>query len=394
MRSLFRNNQPLKRFFFGQFIQRTSDWIDIIVLNWAILHITHDPMALALLNMMRLLPQLIFVFITGKVVDCVQAIKLMYTVHTFNILLTVILCISFYEQQLYIIYVVIAVRAYIQSIDNIQRNKALPNFTTTDQLKQIISMNALLINITRIIGPFIGGILLAYTTYELLLFIQVLSSLGVILLNRTLPMPQYKQFKKHNVIQYFKSHKVILHIMITSIFSMFFGFSFTIVLPVIVKQTLNQEAIMYAVYTAVLAFGSVTVLMCFMNQHKQTTIQSLIKWSILFALSILMMMVQQTYVFIIAIFMMGFASQGFRTTHRVLVQQYTEEQYKGTVLSFTMMDRGFIPLGGMLLTYLYTTYGINVMYITMFFGLMCVTLLSIYMKREEKRDGTYLQSVE
>ncbi|MDJ1112436.1 MFS transporter [Macrococcus sp. S115] len=393
MRSLLRNNQPLQRFFLGQLIQRTSDWIDIIVLNWAILQITHDPMALALLNMMRLLPQLIFAFITGKVVDCMQAIKLMYTVHACNILLTVILCFSFYERQLYMIYAVIAVRAYVQSIDNIQRNKVLPNFTAADKLKQIISMNALLINITRIIGPFIGGILLAYTTYELLLLIPVLSSVCVILLNKTLPH-QNVQYKEHNIVQYFKTHKVILHIMITSMISMFFGFSFTIVLPIIVKQTLNQGALMYAVYTAVLALGSVTVLMCFMDQHKQTTICALNQWSVLFSLSIVMMLVQHTYIFMIAIFIMGFASQGFRTTHRVLVQQYTEEQYKGTVLSVTMMDRGFIPLGGMMLTYLYTTFGINVMFTTMFIGLVCVTLLCIYMKWEEKRDGTYIQSVK
>ncbi|WP_414053108.1 MFS transporter [Macrococcus animalis] len=275
-----------------------------------------------------------------------------------------------------------------------QRNKVLPSFTTPEKLKQIISMNALLINITRIIGPFIGGILLAYIAYESLLLIPIISSVCIILLNRKLPEMSSVQHRQHHMMQYFKDHKIILHIMLTSIISMFFGFSFTVILPIIVKHTMHQDALMYAFYTAVLALGSVVVLIGFMNQYKTTTIQSLVFWSIIFTLSIVMMLSQNIYVFTIAIFMMGIASQGFRTTHRVLVQKYTEDAYKGTVLSITMMDRGFIPLGGMLLSYIYTSYGTTMMYSTMAIGLICVTILCLYMKWKEKRDETYIPIIK
>jgi len=391
---LLKNNKPLQRFLKGQLIQRTSDWIDIIVLNWAILHVTHQPMALAILNMMRLLPQLLFALVTGKIVDLMGAKHLMYWVHILNIMLTIFLCISFYNHHLLLIYSIIAIRAYIQSIDNIQRNKVLPGFTTSDKLKQVISMNALLINVTRIIGPFIGGVFLAYVDAELLLLIPIISSLCVLLLNKQLPESKLKQRNKHKITQYLKHHKVIIHIMLTSIISMFFGFSFTIVLPIIVKHTLHQGAIVYALYTAILALGSVTVLLLFMNHNSQSSIQSLICWATIFTVSIALMMSHNSYIFLIAIFIMGFGSQGFRTTHRVLVQQYTKEEYKGSVLSITMMDRGFIPLGGMMMTYIFTTYGAQLMYWTMLLGLILMTLVCLYMKWEDKRDETYLPDIK
>ncbi|WP_414053214.1 MFS transporter [Macrococcus equi] len=394
MHLLLNNNKPLQRFLAGQLIQRTSDWIDIIVLNWAILHVTHQPMALAILNMMRLLPQLLFALVTGKIVDLMRTKQLMYSVHILNIVLTIFLCISFYEQHILSIYSIIALRAYIQSIDNIQRNKVLPGFTTSDKLKQIISMNALLINVTRIIGPFIGGMLLVYFDVELLLLIPVISSLCVLILNKQLPESQLKQRNKYKIMQYLNNNKVIIHIMLTSIISMFFGFSFTIVLPIIVKHTLHQGAIVYALYTAILALGSVTVLLIFMNHNSQSSIQSLIFWAVLFTVSIALMMSQNTYIFLIAIFIMGFGSQGFRTTHRVLVQQYTQDEYKGSVLSITMMDRGFIPLGGMMMTYIYTTYGAELMYLTMLIGLIFMTLVCLYMKWEDKKDGTYIPDIK
>ncbi|WP_414052206.1 hypothetical protein [Macrococcus animalis] len=104
MRNLLMFNSTLQRFFIGQTLQRTSDWIDIIVLNWAILHLTQDPMALATLNMMRLLPQLIFAILTGKIVDLMDTVKLMYSVHLLNIIFTVLICISFYTHHLFSIY--------------------------------------------------------------------------------------------------------------------------------------------------------------------------------------------------------------------------------------------------------------------------------------------------
>ena len=391
MRTFIKENKALQRFLLGQIIQRTSDWIDIIVLNWVMLHIFKDPMSIAWLNAARLLPQLLLSMITGKLVDCLKSNVLLYFTQSSIFICTIVIMLSFYTQNLLSIYIFVAVRAYFQSVDNVQRNKVLPYFVSQSYLKQIISLNALIINLTRIIGPFIGGLLLGLFDDYVLLLIPMLSSICVVLLNKTLPDNQCERTNQHQIMKYLKNHPLIVHIMISSILSMLFGFSFTILLPMIVKYSFQQSATMYALYTALIAAGSVIVLSMFIKSKRTCSIQTLLFWSVIFTISVVMLMVAtHPYFVMISLFVMGFASQGFRTTHRVLVQQHTSEQYKGAVLAVTMMDRGFIPIGGVLLTYIYKTFGINVTYMTMLLGLVLMTLMCIYMLKEVRNNASYI----
>lgn len=178
---------PYTRFISAQCLARTIDWVDIIALNWITLQLTGSAIYIAYINFARLIPQLVFAFVIGKMIDRISSTKLMYLIHLANIVLTVGVVGAFWQQwNIYLILVIIMARSFFQAIDTIQRNALIPSFVTEEKLHKAISLNALILNVSRLIGPFIGGLLLGAISSYIVLALPIVGSICVILLNLSL----------------------------------------------------------------------------------------------------------------------------------------------------------------------------------------------------------------
>lgn len=378
---------PYHRFISSQCIARTIDWVDIIALNWITLQLTGSAIYIAYINFARLMPQLAFAFIIGKLIDTVSSTKLMYIIHLFNMLLTVSVVCAFWQKwNIYIILFIIMVRSFFQAIDTIQRNALIQSFVSPDRLHKAISLNALILNLARLIGPFLGGLLLAQFNSNVVLSLPILGSLMVILLNQTLPEVHHQKKAKHKIWSYLSSQPVIILLMLSSVFSMLFGFSYTIILPSIVDEQFGSRTMIYSLFTAMIAAGSIIILLIFMHSKDMNSIKSLKLWTVIFIITIvLLMFIKDIYLYAAVLLLMGFASQAFRTTNRILVQQHVEAKYRGSVLSISMMDKGFIPLGGILLSFIFEQFNIQIVYITMISGLLLTLICVMLMINKENQ---------
>ena len=101
------------------------------------------------------------------------------------------------------------------------------------------------------------------------------------------------------------------------------------------------------------------------------------------------MFIHQAWLYAIVLVLMGFASQAFRTTNRILVQKWVEPKYRGSVLSISMMDKGFIPLGGILLSFIFEHLGLHVVYMTTIVGLILTLLCVLLMFTKEHDYGAH-----
>ncbi|WP_323703736.1 MFS transporter [Mammaliicoccus sp. Dog046] len=380
---------PYRRFISAQCIARTIDWMDIIALNWITLQLTGSAVFIAYINFARLMPQLAFAFIIGKIIDTVRSTKLMYIIHIANIVLTICIVSAFVQSwNIWIILLCVMVRSFFQAIDTVQRNALIQSFVTADKLHKAISLNALILNISRLIGPFIGGLLLTSINPNFVLSLPIIGSICVILLNQQLPEVHQRNKTKHKIWSYLKTQPIIVFLMLSSVCAMLFGFSYTIILPSIVDASFDKQTMIYSLFTAMIAAGSIIILCIFMRSSKLTSIKCLWIWSILFIVTIvLLMFIQQTYLYAIVLLFMGLVSQAFRTTNRILVQKYVDAQYRGSVLSISMMDKGFIPLGGILLSFVFEHLGLNMVYLTMICGLLLSLLFVSLMIKKENQYG-------
>ncbi|MFI3546089.1 MFS transporter [Mammaliicoccus sciuri] len=380
---------PYHRFVSSQFIARTIDWVDIIALNWITLQMTGSAVYIAYINFARLMPQLAFAFIIGKIIDTVSSTKLMYIIHCANMLFTVCVVYAFWQKwNIYLILSIIMVRSFFQAIDTIQRNALIQSFVTPDKLHKAISLNALILNIARLTGPFIGGILLAQLNSNIVLSLPIIGSLMVMLFNQTLPEIHHEKKSRHKIWSYLRQQPVIVMLMLSSVLSMLFGFSYTIILPSIVDEQFGSRTMIYSLFTAMIAAGSIMILVIFMRTKNMNTMKSLKRWAMIFTLTIIILMfIHDTYLYAAVLLIMGLASQAFRTTNRILVQQLVEAKYRGSVLSISMMDKGFIPLGGILLSFIFEQFNLQIVYITMVVGLLIMVICVMFMINKENQYG-------
>jgi hypothetical protein len=105
--------------------------------------------------------------------------------------------------------------------------------------------------------------------------------------------------------------------------------------------------------------------------------------TLLFGLSLLAFTVSRTLpLAVLAIFLAGLAGQAYRTTSRITLQSKVPDQLRGRILSIALMDRGFIPVGAVLLGAVADMAGAAWAGAVMGGGCLIVTLAVVSRRRE------------
>ena len=109
--------------------------------------------------------------------------------------------------------------------------------------------------------------------------------------------------------------------------------------------------------------------------------------SILFGISLLVSISPNMIIFFISVFLIGLFSQWARTTNRIYFQHRVKSEHRGKILSVVMMDRGMIPLGAMIMSFLTEYIGIIETFIIMGLSTVIITLVFGMMNRQRKNGG-------
>ncbi|RIO70742.1 MFS transporter, partial [Mammaliicoccus sciuri] len=109
--------------------------------------------------------------------------------------------------------------------------------------------------------------------------------------------------------------------------------------------------------------------------------------SVLFGVSLLCTISSNTYLLFISLFFIGLFSQWARTTNRIYFQHRVEPEHRGKILSVIMMDRGMIPLGAMMMSFLAELIGIIETFIIMGMSTFVIALLFSAITRRQRKNG-------
>ena len=98
-------------------------------------------------------------------------------------------------------------------------------------------------------------------------------------------------------------------------------------------------------------------------------------------------LMNESYTLVLAfMFLIGLASQYYRTLSRVILQLNVDERYRGRVLSIALMDRGYIPLGALLVGWIGSVWGVVSAGLFMGIG-CCLSTVVIALLRKDLWKG-------
>jgi len=386
-------SKSFNTFMAGSLISRVGDWMDLVALNWAVLQFTNSPIHLGIMNACRLVPTFLLSVPAGIMADRFDRRKLLIWLQVGMMLLTFVLGFLLANgPSFWLFALIVTIRSMLAAMDPPIRNALIPNLVPQSSMASALAVNTMIINLSRIIGPAIAGILLGITNIANLFYLNAWGTFAV-LLSLAIIRVDYQSIKNKDndekitikeAIDFVRKKPSVQSLLILAIVPMVFGFPYTTMTPLFAKELLHLGPEGFGVLLSISSIGAI-IGTSWLSIGKEIieTGKWLIYSIIGFGLSLLLFIGTNNYLVAgLAMFLVGLTSQTYRTLSRITLQKQVPDHLRGRIMSIALMDRGFIPLGALLIGAIASSLGI--LWAGSVMGLGCIlTTLMIVLKRRE-----------
>jgi MFS family permease len=356
-RSLRSYNYRL--FFFGQMISLTGTWMQTIAQAWLVLDITRSPLALGTVTMLQFLPVSLLVLFGGVLADKMPKRRLLVLTQTAAMAQAFALAFLTWSGliALWQIYVLAAMLGLTTAIDNPTRQAFVVDMVDGDDVVNAVALNSSLFNTARLVGPALGGVVIALAGVATAFFINGVSFIAVIIglllmkSNLLRPAPRggdgrvLEQLAEG--LRYSLRTPAILFIMILMAAIGTFGYNFTVVLPLLARNVLHVGSIGFGTMTSATGVGSLVAALALATMGKASR-QTLVVGAAAYAILLAAVASSQWYGLTLALLVaLGVAGIAFTTTANSSLQLTVPGHLRGRVMSlYMLLFLGTTPIGG------------------------------------------------
>ena len=234
--------------FSGQLISSAGTQMQVVAVAWQVYLLTHSAIALGLIGLMQAVPRILFSLIGGVFADSFDRRKLLIVIEvTLASTSTVLaLCTIYHVINLWIIYGVVLIAASVSSFEFPTRQAIVPSLVPRSQMADALTMNMVMMQLTFIVGPTLGGFVIGWLGVANTYWIDVISYfvvLGALLLMNIPAIPVEKRAQPGiaalvDGIHFLREHPIILAVLSLDFFANFFG-SPRALLPVYASDILH-----------------------------------------------------------------------------------------------------------------------------------------------------------
>ena len=355
-----------------------GNWVQQVTLGWLMFDMTQNALLVGSLMGVRAVPFLVSSPLAGVMADRVDRRKLLMLNQFFIGVVALIFAfvVALELTQVWHLFLFTFLSGAGWSFNNPVRQALVANSVPRRGLMNAIALNSMGFNINRVIGPALGGLLIAFFGPATNFFIQSACFLGVILLvtpMKVSPMavtasrrePLLSNFK--DGLKYVSNEPTTLGLIsmafIPSVFLMPFV---TGLMPVFSEEVLQAGPEGLGFLLAALGVGG------FLGAFTLATFSNVRRRGILLIAAavfagLLMMVFAQTRVTSLSLatlVFLGAAHMLYMTTNNTLLQTITPDQFRGRVMGIYMLNFGMRPLGGLIAGALAHAYGSPVAIVT------------------------------
>jgi MFS family permease len=177
-------------FWTGFLVSMTGNWMQMFALGWLVVQLAvragtpeRAPVYLGLVAFARLIPSLAVGLVAGAVADRVDRRTVLVVEETCALMVAVVLAALTTAEVITLGWVIglSAVSAVTGTFENLTRNAFLPALVEPEHLVSAVAMNSMAVNLSVMLGPLLGGVLIAPLGIGGLLFLNAASFLASLL---------------------------------------------------------------------------------------------------------------------------------------------------------------------------------------------------------------------
>ncbi|HJY71297.1 MAG TPA: MFS transporter, partial [Streptosporangiaceae bacterium] len=266
MISSFRQRN-YRLFFFGQLVSVAGTWMQTVAQSFVVLDITHSGTQLGLTTAVRFLPMLLFGPMGGVFADRMDKRRVLYLTQTPSGLLAAAfaLLVATGSLRLWAVYLLALALGFVNVFDNPARQAFISEMVTAEDLPNAVTLNSVAMNMARVFGAALGGVIAAAIGLALcfavnaLSFGAVLISLAAMRGTELFPAARLPRRKRQvrAGLRYVRSTPELLIplVMIAVIGTL--AWEFQVSLPLMANKVFGGGAAAYGVMASVMGVGAV-----------------------------------------------------------------------------------------------------------------------------------------
>ena len=370
-RALRHRNYRL--FYTGQSISLCGTWMQTIAQAWLVLQITDSKVALGTVTMLQFLPITMFVLFAGVIADRVP--KRNFIVGTQLLAMAQALTLAALvwsgHVELWHVYVLAFVLGLANAFDQPARQAFVFEMVGRDDLMNAVALNSGMFNGARLVGPAIGGFVIAAVGVKIAFLINGISFVPVIislimmrtselygLPRRTGKIDPLGELRE-GLSYAFRTPSALLIVILVAIIGTF-GYNFTVMLPLLTRYVLESGEVALGFMTGAVGLGAlISALMLAGRATASKT--TLFVGGTAFALLLGAVALSQWLLVTLAfLFMLGLANTAFASTANTSLQLATPDHLRGRVMSlYMLLFAGSTPIGGYLTGVMAEAWGVQ-----------------------------------
>jgi MFS family permease len=355
-------------YFVGQIISMSGTWMQSVAQIWLVYELTHNGVWLGLITAAQFVPMMLFGPYGGTIADRVDKRRLLVFTQTASGSLALILGLltATHSVQLWMVFALAIGLGTVNTIDNPTRQAFVIEMVGPELITNAVTLNSVVINGARIVGPAVGGILIATVGVAVCFLYNAASFAGVIvalmLMRRSELQPAQRLARgKGQIVQglrYVWREPVLRTPLLLVAVIGTLAYNFTVTLSLMATRTFHAGSAGFGTMTSMMGAGAVVGGLVTAGRSKPTG-KRLVVVSLALGVSLMAVAVMPTYwIELVALLFMGGASIAFIATANTTLQLGSAPEMRGRVMAlYAVAFLGTTPIGGPLVGWIAQTFG-------------------------------------
>ena len=361
-RSLSTRNYRI--FIAGQVVSLSGTWMQSVAQAWLVLRLTGSGTALGLVIALQFLPVLLFGPFGGVIADRFPKRRLLVGTSTVAMTQALVLGVLVLTGaiELWMVFAMAAVFGMVTAVDNPARQTFVLEMVGKDNLTNAITLNSVVVNAARVVGPALAGVLIAVVGIGICFILNAASYVAVIialLLMRTSelsPAPTQERAKGQlrAGLSYVRATPELLVPLVMMAIIGTLSYEFQVILPLVAERTFEGGAGTYGTLTSAMGVGAVIGGLATAGRSGAPSDAGLVRAAAMFGAVILLAAVAPfLWLEVVVLVFVGAASINVLATGNTTLQLRSAPELRGRVMAlWAVAFLGTTPVGGPIIGYI------------------------------------------
>jgi MFS transporter, DHA1 family, staphyloferrin A biosynthesis exporter len=340
-----------------------GQWIQQVTLGWLLYDLSGSAVLLGALNGLRAAPFLISGPIAGVIADRMDRRRLLLVYSPILVVATFLMGVLVTSGTLEVwqIFAFTLITATIFSCNQPVKQAMIPNVVPRTDLMNAITLNSMAMNSTKMVGPALGGLLIALFGAGGNFYVQAVAYAFVVWLTFQIAVPMsdtVRRARKTSALadmkeglRYVAKTPSVLALMTAALIPHVFSFPYQVLMPVFQKDVLNLGPEALGLLMAAPGVGAVIALVSLAaTAHRMKRNGSILIVGLV-ALGACLIFFSRTTslpLAMLALTGVGACQMIFMNSTNAMLQSIVPDELRGRVMSIYMLDRGLAPIGALL----------------------------------------------